>query len=211
MQLLKTYLKLKPSRLVCNVSLRRAMCNMSKNDRIVWIDMEMTGLDVETCHILEISCAITNSDLKIISSPINIVINQPSSNLENMNAWCKEHHEKSKLIEDVRNSKISLKDAEQMLLKYLENHLPENKCPLAGNSVYMDRLFLMKYMPLVCNYLHYKIIDVSTIKELARRWNLQIYNNAPVKTRNHRALADIKESIEELDYYRKHIFLLKDA
>ncbi|KAL2722731.1 hypothetical protein V1478_009594 [Vespula squamosa] len=187
------------------------MCDNSKNNHIVWMDMEMTGLNIETCHILEISCLITDSDLKIINSPLNIVINQPDSILDNMNDWCKEHHKKTKLIEDVRNSKISLKDAEQTILKFLENYIPRGKCPLAGNSVYMDRLFLNKYMPLVNDYLHYRIIDVSSIKELARRWNPQIYNSIPPKTCKHRASSDIIESIQELVYYKNHIFISENT
>ncbi|XP_047352692.1 probable oligoribonuclease isoform X3 [Vespa velutina] len=164
-KLLKTCLKWKPSSITYNVSLRRMMSDI-KDNHIVWIDMEMTGLDIETCHILEISCLITDNNLKIITDPLNIVLNQPDSILNNMNDWCKTHHAKTKLIEDVQNSKIFLKDAEQIVLKFLKYYIPKGKCPLAGNSVYMDRLFLNKYMPLVNDYLHYRIIDVSSIKEL---------------------------------------------
>ncbi|KAL2742159.1 hypothetical protein V1477_009788 [Vespula maculifrons] len=210
-KLLKTYLNWKPSYITYNVSLQRMMCNNSKDNQIVWIDMEMTGLDIEICHILEISCVITDSDLKIINEPLNIVINQSDSILDNMNDWCKEHHKKTKLIEDVRNSKISLKDAEQTVLTFLKKYIPRGKCPLAGNSVYMDRLFLNKYMPLVNDYLHYRIIDVSTIKELARRWNPQIYNSIPPKTSKHRATSDIIESIQELIYYKNHIFISENT
>ncbi|XP_015187564.1 PREDICTED: probable oligoribonuclease isoform X2 [Polistes dominula] len=186
--------------------LQRTMSTYNKNNHMVWIDMEMTGLDIEKCHILEITCLITDSNLKIISDQLNIVINQPDSILNTMGDWCKEHHEKSKLIDDVRNSKISLKDAEESVLKFLKSYVPKGKCPLVGNSVYMDRLFLLKYMPLVHDYLHYRIIDVSTIKELARRWNLQIYHSAPPKTCQHRATADILESIKELEHYKNCIF-----
>ncbi|XP_014599363.1 PREDICTED: oligoribonuclease, mitochondrial isoform X4 [Polistes canadensis] len=187
------------------------MSTNNQNNHMVWIDMEMTGLDINTCHILEITCLITDSNLKIISDKLNIVINQPDSILSTMDNWCKEHHKKSKLIDDVRNSKISLKDAEQTVLKFLKSYVPRGKCPLAGNSVYMDRLFLIKYMPLVHDYLHYRIIDVSTIKEVARRWNSQIYYSAPPKTYQHRATFDILESIKELDHYKNCIFTPKNS
>ncbi|KAK2582962.1 hypothetical protein KPH14_009018 [Odynerus spinipes] len=204
-------LKQQPTYIICNASLRRTMCKNSADNHIVWIDMEMTGLDIETCHILEITCLITNSDLKIISDTLNIVINQPNSILNNMHGWCKEQHTKTKLIDDVRNSKISLKDAEQTVLKYLQDHVPQGKCPLAGNTIYMDRLFLCKYMPLVNDYLHYRIIDISTIKELVRRWNPQIYDSAPPKKHSHRATLDIIESIKELDYYKKYMFIPQNS
>ncbi|XP_014599362.1 PREDICTED: probable oligoribonuclease isoform X3 [Polistes canadensis] len=191
--------------------LQRMMSTNNQNNHMVWIDMEMTGLDINTCHILEITCLITDSNLKIISDKLNIVINQPDSILSTMDNWCKEHHKKSKLIDDVRNSKISLKDAEQTVLKFLKSYVPRGKCPLAGNSVYMDRLFLIKYMPLVHDYLHYRIIDVSTIKEVARRWNSQIYYSAPPKTYQHRATFDILESIKELDHYKNCIFTPKNS
>ncbi|XP_047352690.1 probable oligoribonuclease isoform X1 [Vespa velutina] len=209
-KLLKTCLKWKPSSITYNVSLRRMMSDI-KDNHIVWIDMEMTGLDIETCHILEISCLITDNNLKIITDPLNIVLNQPDSILNNMNDWCKTHHAKTKLIEDVQNSKIFLKDAEQIVLKFLKYYIPKGKCPLAGNSVYMDRLFLNKYMPLVNDYLHYRIIDVSSIKELVRRWNPEIYNSCPPKTLKHRATSDIIESIQELTYYKDHIFLSQNS
>ncbi|KAI4485343.1 hypothetical protein M0804_006848 [Polistes exclamans] len=211
-KLLKMYCKWKPSYINCNVYLlQRMMSTNNQNNHMVWIDMEMTGLDINTCHILEITCLITDSNLKIISDKLNIVINQPDSILNTMDNWCKEHHKKSKLIDDVRNSKISLKDAEQTVLKFLKSYVPRGKCPLAGNSVYMDRLFLIKYMPLVHDYLHYRIIDVSTIKEVARRWNSQIYNSAPPKTYQHRATFDILESIKELDHYKNCIFTPKNS
>ncbi|KAI4487644.1 hypothetical protein M0802_011957 [Mischocyttarus mexicanus] len=211
-KLLRKYCKWKSSYVNYNAySLQRMMSTNNQDNPIVWIDMEMTGLDVETCHILEITCLITNSNLKIISDQLNIVVNQPDSILNTMNNWCKEHHSKSKLIDEVRNSKISLKDAEKTVLEFLKSYVPKGKCPLAGNSVYMDRLFLIKYMPLIHDYLHYRIIDVSSIKELARRWNSQIYNSASPKMLNHRATSDILESIKELDYYKNCIFTPKNS
>ncbi|TGZ46349.1 probable oligoribonuclease isoform X2 [Temnothorax longispinosus] len=179
----------------------------SKNTNyIVWMDLEMTGLEVDKHHILEIACIVTDKKLKIVSEELNIVIHQPDTILENMNEWCKENHTKTGLIENSRSSTVSLEEAEKTVLDLLKKHIPQGSCPLAGNSVYIDRLFLHKYMPLVNNYLHYRIIDVSTIKEIARRWNPNVYNSAPKKKLNHRALDDIKESINELRYYKNHFF-----
>lgn len=176
-------------------------------DLIVWIDMEMTGLDIEKDHILEIACIVTDESLKIISKELNIVIHQPSMILDNMNEWCKKNHKMTGLTEDSRSSTISLEKAEKMVLDFLQKYIPEGKCPLAGNTVYMDRLFLYKHMPLVDKYLHYRIIDVSSIKELVRRWKPGVYESIPRKMLKHRALDDIKESIKELNYYKAHIFI----
>ncbi|KAL0132746.1 hypothetical protein PUN28_000466 [Cardiocondyla obscurior] len=182
------------------------MSSYHSNSHIVWIDMEMTGLDVNVHHILEIACIITDKKLNVVSNELNIVIHQSDTILENMNDWCKVNHLKTGLIEESRSSKISLEEAEKMVLQLLKKHIPEKSCPLAGNSVYMDRFFLYKYMPLVNEYLHYRIIDVSTIKEIARRWNVYVHNSLPRKKLNHRALDDIKESINEMKHYKKTFF-----
>ncbi|PBC33377.1 probable oligoribonuclease isoform X1 [Apis cerana] len=179
----------------------------NKHNCIVWIDTELTGLQIETDTILEIACLITDEDLNIVSEEFNIVINQPDLVLEHMNEWCMNFHTKSGLIQESKYSKITLKDAEEMLLNFLKKYIPSQTCPLAGNTIYMDRLFLLKYMPLVNDYLHYRIIDVSTIKELVRRWNSNQSECTPKKFLHHRALPDIKESIEELKYYKKNIFM----
>ncbi|XP_024868197.1 probable oligoribonuclease [Temnothorax curvispinosus] len=182
--------------------------NEVKNERhIVWLDMEMTGLEVETCHILEIACFVTDEQLKLASDYLNIVINQPDKVLENMSDWCKLQHRKTGLINECRTSKTTLEEAQRRTLSFLENHVPKGVCPLAGNSVYMDSIFLKKYMPLVYNHLHYRIIDISTIKELARRWQPNISKAAPRKQHSHRALDDIKDSLNELHYYRKNLFV----
>lgn len=174
------------------------------NDHIVWLDMEMTGINVNIQHILEIACVITDKNLQITSKNLNIVIHQPDEILNNMNDWCLLNHKKTGLIDESRSSKITIQDAEQAMLKFLKQHVGENLCPLAGNSVYMDRMFLDKYMPLVSAYLHYRIIDISTIKELFSRWcsNIPQFRKESI----HRALPDIKESIEELKYYKKYMF-----
>lgn len=171
---------------------------------IVWLDMEMTGLDVNTCHILEIACLITDKNLNIVSEELNIVVHQPDDVLDNMNEWCLSTHKKTGLIDESKSSKIMLQDAEQLVLKYLDTYVEKGICPLAGNSVYVDRMFLYKHMPLVNDYLHYRIIDTSTIKELIMKWNLDV---PPFpKQHKHRALPDIVESIKELEHYKKHLF-----
>ncbi|XP_076751139.1 putative oligoribonuclease [Xylocopa sonorina] len=178
--------------------------NNNLNNRIVWLDMEMSGLDVNTSQILEIACLITDRNLKVVCNELNIVVHQPDEVLNNMNDWCLATHQKTGLTNESRLSRITIQDAEQIIIKYLKTHVEEGTCPLAGSSVYMDRMFLYKYMPSVNNYLHYRIIDTSTIKELIKRWN----TNVPTleKVYKHRALSDIKESIKELEHYKKHIF-----
>lgn len=180
--------------------------NLNMDERLVWLDMEMTGLDVDTCHIIEIACLVTDSDLEVVSDDFHVVIHQPDDVLVSMNAWCVEQHGKTGLTAASRESKISLKEAEELCLKFLADNVPENKCPIAGNSVWMDRIFLRKYMPLVDNYAHYRIIDVSSVKELVRRWCPKEYSATPSKQFNHRALDDIRESISELKYYKSKIF-----
>ncbi|XP_061389031.1 probable oligoribonuclease [Musca vetustissima] len=173
---------------------------------IVWMDLEMTGLDVLSDRILEVSCLITDKDLNVISEGPCFAINQPKKVLDTMNDWCIKHHNESGLVEKCLKSQITTEQGEHLILNFLKEQIPKGKCPLAGNSVYMDRLFLRKEMPLVDDYMHYRIIDVSTIKELARRWNPTILENAPAKKLSHRSLDDIKDSIEELKYYRRVFF-----
>ncbi|RLU26097.1 hypothetical protein DMN91_002262 [Ooceraea biroi] len=180
---------------------------MSENN-IAWIDMEMTGLDPLSDHVLEIACIITDEKLNIISDELNIVVHQPDTILSQMNEWCMKHHAKSGLIKDSRSSTVSIHEAGEKVYEFLKKYTPTHKCPLAGNTVYMDRLFLQKYMPQVNEHLHYRVIDVSSIKELAKRWKPDVYKSLPKKQLEHRALSDIKESISELTYYQKHLFML---
>ncbi|XP_078043868.1 oligoribonuclease isoform X1 [Augochlora pura] len=180
--------------------------NSNSNNNIVWIDMEMTGLHVETSHIMEVACIITDKNLNIIGDELNLVINQPDEILENMNDWCMKHHKETGLTDESRLSKINVRNAEKILLNHLQKYVEIGSCPLAGSSVYMDRMFLYKYMPSVNNYLHYRLIDTSTLKELILRWNLDVPKFT--KSAEHRALADIKESIKELEHYKKHLFHL---
>ncbi|XP_060801434.1 probable oligoribonuclease [Amyelois transitella] len=182
----------------------KAAKNIAK--RIVWVDLEMTGLNVATDHILEIACLVTDADLNIVATGPNIIIHQPNSILENMNQWCINQHGESGLTEASRNSKISLEEAEKQVLHFVKQHVPEKRCPMGGNSIYMDRLFLRKYMPNFNDYLHYRVIDVSTIKELAKRWYQKDFASIPQKSFKHRSIDDILESIKELKYYKETIF-----
>uniref|UniRef100_A0A3B5MLF0 Oligoribonuclease, mitochondrial n=1 Tax=Xiphophorus couchianus TaxID=32473 RepID=A0A3B5MLF0_9TELE len=168
--------------------------------------LKMTGLDVEKDQIIEMACIITDSDLNIIAEGPSMIINQPDELLDGMSDWCKEHHGKSGLIQAVQNSKMTLEQAEYEFLSFVRQHTPPGQCPLAGNSVHADKRFLDKYMPQFMYHLHYRIIDVSTIKELCRRWFPEEFKMAPHKSAAHRALDDIKESIKELQYYRASIF-----
>ncbi|PBC30990.1 oligoribonuclease [Apis cerana cerana] len=200
----KNYFQLINPHYLSNAKSPTFSTNVEKNNYIVWLDMEMSGLDINTSQILEIACVITDKNLKTISKDLNIIIHQSDEILNNMDDWCLATHQKTGLIYESRLSKITIQDAEQILLKYLKTYVKERTCPLAGSSVYVDRMFLHKYMPLVNNYLHYRIIDTSTIKELIKRWNINI--TILKKDHNHRALSDIKESIKELQYYKNNIF-----
>ncbi|XP_031558949.1 oligoribonuclease, mitochondrial-like [Actinia tenebrosa] len=180
--------------------------NTMNRDNLVWVDLEMTGLDPDTCHIIEMSCLITDADLNIIAEAPNVVIHQSDEVLNEMGEWCKKHHEKSGLTAAVKASNITLKRAEEIMVDFVKRYVPPHDCPLAGNSVHEDRRFLKKYMPTFMDHLHYRIVDVSSIKELCRRWHPKIYKEAPRKALNHRAPDDIKESIRELQYYKKTVF-----
>ncbi len=181
------------------------MPKIDKNKFLVWIDLEMTGLNPETDHILEIASIVTDGELNILAYGPEIVINQSNEVLDSMNEWCVKQHGESGLTEKVRNSLITLADAEKLTLKFIRKLTGRAKVPLCGNSIGQDKMFLMKYMPKVINQLHYRTVDVSTIKELASRW----YPNLPrfAKKTSHRALDDIQESIAELKYYREQLFV----
>ncbi|XP_017291546.1 small fragment nuclease [Kryptolebias marmoratus] len=180
--------------------------NDSMSQRMVWVDLEMTGLDIERDQIIEMACIITDCELNIIAEGPNLIIKQPDELLDGMSDWCKDHHGKSGLTQAVRDSKITLEQAEYEFLSFVRQHTPPGQCPLAGNSVHADKRFLDKYMPQFMYHLHYRIIDVSTIKELCRRWFPEEYKMGPRKNSTHRALEDIQESIKELQFYRANIF-----
>jgi oligoribonuclease len=177
------------------------------SDRIVWIDCEMTGLDFKNDLLVEIACVITDADLEQVTEGLNIVIHAPAQRLETMDPFVVNMHTESGLLPEIPNG-VTLEAAEELLFDYITSHIPEaSKAPLAGSSVHVDRIFLQRDMPRVDSYLHYRIIDVSSVKELARRWYPKAYFASPPKTGNHRALGDILDSINELKYYRESVFV----
>ncbi|KAH7977240.1 hypothetical protein HPB49_000082 [Dermacentor silvarum] len=185
----------------------KALCS----DGLVWIDMELTGLNLETDRIMEVACVVTDRDLNPLSRGLNLVLHQSDDILEEMGDWCKEQHGKSGLTQKCRESRLTVKEAEDQLCAHVEGLVTPGQCPLAGSTVYVDRRFLQRDMPRLDALLHYRIVDVSTVKELARRWFRDEYYQAlRLKTASHRAMPDILESIEELRFYRKKIFLGKD-
>ena len=172
------------------------------NDRIVWIDCEMTGLDVTRDALVEVAAVVTDSELTVLGEGVDIVITPPVEALEQMDPFVRAMHTTSGLLTALPGG-VSLREAEEAVLAYLREWIPDaGKAPLAGNSVGTDRVFLDRDMPELVAHLHYRVIDVSSIKELARRWYPRIYFASPEKNGGHRALADILESIDELRYYR---------
>src|SRR6195952_5233168 len=179
----------------------------SADDRLVWIDCEMTGLDLEVDELVEVAVVITDYDLVPVDPGFDIVIKPDKTAWDHMGDFVREMHTSSGLITEIPNGK-SLAEAEYEVLEYILKFVPgAQSAPLAGNTIGTDRMFLAKYMPRVDSHLHYRSVDVSSIKELARHWFPRIYFHAPVKDGGHRALADILESIRELEYYRKAIFV----
>ncbi|QUH00501.1 oligoribonuclease [Saccharopolyspora erythraea] len=178
------------------------------NDRLVWIDCEMTGLDLGKDALIEIAALVTDADLNILGEGVDIVIHADDEALAGMPDVVREMHERSGLTEEVRRSTVSLAEAEQRILDYIRQHVPDGRsAPLAGNSIATDRGFIARDMPTLDAHLHYRMVDVSSIKELCRRWYPRIYYAQPEKGLAHRALADIKESIRELAYYRRTAFV----
>ncbi|KAJ9071830.1 Phosphatidylinositol 3,4,5-trisphosphate-dependent Rac exchanger 2 protein, variant 2 [Entomophthora muscae] len=176
--------------------------------KIFNLGFKMTGLDLTKDKIIEVAAIITDKDLNVIAEGPNLIIHQPAEIMNNMNDWCKEHHGKCGLTAAVLASKLTIEEAEEQILSFVKKHVIKPKIAvLAGNSVHVDRSFLAIHMPRLIDHLHYRIIDVSTIKELARRWYPECLANAPTKKLAHRALEDVKESIIELRYYKKHFFL----
>ena len=180
---------------------------MNQNIRnLVWIDLEMTGLDPVQDVILEIACIVTTDDLEIIAQSPAIIIHHSQETLQRMDQWCTKMHCDTGLLEAVKKSKISLLQAEQHILTFVKSYCYDKKSLLCGNSVWFDKFFLRLHMPALYTFLHYRIIDVSTVKELVKRW----YPNDPQanfkKNNTHRALEDIQESIAELKHYKKYFF-----
>ncbi|MGH3799683.1 MAG: oligoribonuclease [Pseudonocardiaceae bacterium] len=178
------------------------------NDRLVWIDCEMTGLDAGKDALIEIAALVTDGELRVLGEGVDVVIHADDAALDSMPAVVREMHTKSGLTEAVRRSTVSLAEAEQQVLAYVRNWVPDARsAPLAGNSVATDRAFLARDMVELDEHLHYRMVDVSSIKELCRRWYPRVYYAQPAKGLAHRALADITESIRELAYYRRAVFV----
>ena len=177
------------------------------NDRLVWIDCEMTGLDLGTDALIEVAALVTDGELNVLGEGVDIIIAPPPAALEAMGDYVRTMHTTSGLLEQLATG-TTMADAEAQVLAYVREWVPEvRKAPLAGNTVGTDRAFLARDMPELEGHLHYRNVDVSTIKELSRRWFSKAYFNSPAKSGNHRALADIQESIEELRYYRDAVFV----
>jgi oligoribonuclease len=177
------------------------------SERLVWIDCEMTGLDYVADALIEVAALVTDFDLDVLGEGIDLVVKPPAEALENMSDFVRSMHEKSGLLDQLESG-ITLAEAEQQVLAYVKDQCGEqSRPPLAGNSVATDRTFLARDMPTLEAFLHYRNVDVSSIKELSRRWYPRAYFQSPAKRGNHRALADIQESIEELRYYREAIFV----
>ncbi|MDE0191262.1 MAG: oligoribonuclease [Gammaproteobacteria bacterium] len=173
---------------------------------LVWIDMEMTGLDPEVDVILEIASLVTDNHLNVIAEGPVLAVHQEEGVLARMDDWNVEHHTESGLVERVRRSPVSVTEAEALTLGFVQRHAEKHSAPLCGNTVWQDRRFLKRYMPSLEGWLHYRIVDVSTVKELARRWKPELVDR--FKKRNtHRALDDIRESVAELRYYRDVFFV----
>ena len=180
---------------------------MPSGDRLVWIDCEMTGLDLAVDELVEVAVVVTDFELNVLDPGFDIVIKPDPEAFANMNDFVVAMHTTSGLIDEIPQGK-SLGEAEYEVLEYILRFAPDaQSAPLAGNTIGTDRSFLSKYMPRVDQHLHYRSVDVSSIKELARRWYPRAYFQAPAKNGGHRALADILESIRELDYYRKAVFV----
>ncbi len=177
------------------------------NDRLVWIDCEMTGLDLVSDALIEVAALVTDFELNVLGEGVDLVVKPPAEALDQMGDFVREMHRKSGLLDHLASG-ITLAEAEEQVLAYVKEHCAEgSRPPLAGNTVATDRSFLARDMPTLETFLHYRIVDVSSIKELSRRWYPRAYYQAPPKRGNHRALADIRESIEELRYYREAVFV----
>ncbi|KAL5249057.1 hypothetical protein ACHWQZ_G018034 [Mnemiopsis leidyi] len=177
-----------------------------RSSNIIWVDLEMTGLDQEKDHIMEMACIVTDKHLNILAEGPNLVIHQSDEVLEGMGDWCTIQHGKTGLTQQCRDSKLTCAEVEQQMIDFISQYCPKGRCELAGNSIHTDRRFIEKEMPKFLEWLHYRIIDVSTVRNIAWRWYPQFekyYSNQPI---SHRALDDIRSSIEELKYYRETVF-----
>jgi oligoribonuclease len=177
------------------------------NERLVWIDCEMTGLDIERDALIEIACLVTDGELNLLDEGIDLIIKPPAEALVSMPDIVREMHTKSGLLDELAGG-IALAEAQELVLGYVRSHISEpRRVPLCGNSIATDRWFIARDMPELDAYLHYRMVDVSSIKELSRRWYPRAYFASPAKHGGHRALADIQESVQELRYYREAVFV----
>ncbi len=176
-------------------------------NRLIWVDMEMTGLDPARDRIIEVAIVITDNQLATVAEAPVLVVHQPDAVLDGMDAWNKGTHGRSGLIDKVKASPLDEGKAEALLLAFLKEYVPSGESPMCGNSICQDRRFLANYMPDLERYFHYRNLDVSTLKELSKRWKPEVYG-AFKKSGKHEALADIQESIEELKHYREHFIKL---
>ena len=180
----------------------------AKDNRIVWVDLEMTGLDTHRHVIVEVAALVTDAELNILDEGLDIVIGATDAELAEMDDFVTKMHTDNGLLDEIKASTVTMKEAEDAVLALLDKHCDKaHPAPLAGNSIATDRAFIREQMPRLDSALHYRMIDVSTVKELTRRWFPRAYFNQPEKGMAHRALADIVESIRELDYYRRSVFV----
>ena len=189
-----------------NAKPRKKVGTVNVDGPLVWMDMEMTGLDPKSSVILEIATLITDNQLNLVAVGPNLVIHQSNKVLDAMDDWNKKHHGASGLVKRVKESKTTLEEAENQTLAFIKEHCKEKESPLCGNTISQDRRFLHKYMPRVEGFLHYRNIDVSTLKELIARWYPENFD-PPKKAGSHKAQNDIEESIKELRFYRERYFL----
>lgn len=180
---------------------------MSRDSNLIWIDLEMTGLEPEKERIIEMAIIVTDEHLNQLAQSPVIVVHQPDSLLDAMDEWNTKQHGGSGLVDRVKASQINESEAERQMIEFLKLHVSEGKSPMCGNSVHQDRRFLNRYMPELENYFHYRNLDVSTLKELARRWRPELIDGLSKKA-THLALDDIRESIDELKFYREHFLRL---
>lgn len=176
---------------------------MKSADNLIWIDLEMTGLHPQQHRIIEIATIVTDKDLNLIAEGPALAVHQPAVELDRMDEWCTRTHGESGLTRRVQDSRISERQAEQQTLQFLRQHVDAGQSPMCGNSIGQDRRFLVRYMPELADYFHYRNLDVSTLKELARRWAPQVLDGVK-KGSSHLAMEDIRDSIAELQHYRKH-------
>ena len=177
-------------------------------DHLIWIDLEMTGLNTDQDRIIEIATLVTDKDLRVLAEGPVVAVHQPTAILEGMDDWNKRQHQASGLLERVRGSRVDVAEAERRTLEFLRRWVPAGASPMCGNSICQDRRFLARYMPTLEAFFHYRNLDVSTLKELARRWRPELVSGFK-KAQKHTALADIHESIDELRHYRDHFLRLE--